>query len=98
MVRDEQPKPIESSGVTHGALIDDHGALVSADRTRGAGDQEWMERNIDKCGQFGLVQGSFELVECRLGGCRDFCAARKVVFTSSAQARNALSASTRARR
>src|SRR6266699_5892210 len=30
MVRDEQPKPIESSGVTHGALIDDYGALVSA--------------------------------------------------------------------
>ena len=66
MVCDEHPKPIESSGVTHGVLIDHDCALVGADRTRGAGDRERMQLDIDKRGQFRLVQGPFELVDGRL--------------------------------
>lgn len=66
MVCDEQPKPIESSGVTHGVLIDYDCALGGADRTRGAGDLERRQLDIDKRGQFRLVQGPFELVDGRL--------------------------------
>ncbi len=66
MVGDEQPKPIESAGVTPGVLIDHDGALGGADRPRGAGDLERMQLDIDKRGQFRLVQGPFERVDGRL--------------------------------
>src|SRR6266446_3186573 len=66
MIGDEQPKPIESSGMTHGGLIDHHGALVGADPACKSRDHERMQLDLHTCRQFRLVQGLLELGQCRL--------------------------------